>query len=172
MTPQEKIAMLRAKAAANRAKMEQPKETKETSDEETKADDRHSDTDTGTDSNTGAVCVVGDQAGSNSVVPANTSLCVDSGTQPLTAYEPFKMKLAELSQALEEEIPGFALLLRDIHREMQRDPNVVTIMTPDEIGSIVKGLTKHMDITIVPAKTASGRAKAGSRTQPLTADDL
>lgn len=165
MTPQEKIAMLRAKAAANRAKMENP-------NEETKTDDRDSDTDTGTDSNTGAVRVVGDQTRTDSVVPANTSLCVDSGTQPLTEYEPFKMKLAELSQALEEEIPGFALLLRDIHREMQKDPNVVTIMTPDEIGSIVKGLTKHMDITIVPAKTASGRAKAGPRTQPLTADDL
>lgn len=164
MTPQEKIAMLRAKAAANRAKMEQPKETKEIPSEQ--------DTSTGADSNTAVACVVGDQAGTDSVVPADTSLCVDNGTQPLTEYEPFKMKLAELSQALEEEIPGFALLLRDIHREMQKDPNVVTIMTPDEIGTVVKGLTKHMDITIVPAKTASGRAKAGSRTQPLTADDL
>ena len=82
-------------------------------------------------------------------------------------YEPFKMKLAELEQQLNEQVPGFATTLRDIHREMATDPNVVTILSDEEISIIVQGLARHMDTTVVVAKKSSSK-----RTQPLTIDEL
>lgn len=82
-------------------------------------------------------------------------------------YEPFKMKLAELEQQLEDNVPGYAHTLRDLHREMAQDPNVVTILTEDEISIIVKGVGKHMDTTVVVAKKTSLK-----RTQPIQLDEL
>lgn len=86
-------------------------------------------------------------------------------------YANFKMKLGELEDKLNEQVPGFAFLLKEIHQSLSNDPNVVTIMSEDEIGIVVAGLSRHMDVTITPAKSGSGRSKSG-RTQPISADDL
>ncbi len=82
-------------------------------------------------------------------------------------YEPFKMKLAELEQQLEDQVPGFAFTLRDIHRTLAQDANIITILSEDEISLIVKGLARQMDTTVVVAKKSSTK-----RTQPVNADDL
>lgn len=82
-------------------------------------------------------------------------------------YEPFKMKLAELEQQLEGQVPGFATTLRDIHRELARDVNIVTILSQKEIALIVSGLARHMDTTVVVAKKSSSR-----KTQPILVDEL
>lgn len=82
-------------------------------------------------------------------------------------YEPFKIKLAELEDQLENQVPGFAFTLRDIHRTMAQDANVVTVLSEAEISIIVKGLARHMDTTVVVAKKGSTK-----RTQPVNADDL
>jgi hypothetical protein len=86
-------------------------------------------------------------------------------------YEQFKMKLATLEQQLNDQVPDFASTLRDVHRELSNDSNIVTILSPAEIGLIVSGLAKHTYTTIVPAKNSSGKSKGG-RTQPVSADDL
>lgn len=82
-------------------------------------------------------------------------------------YEPFKMKLAELEQQLEDQVPGFAFTLRDIHRTLGSDANVITVLSEDEISIIVKGLARQMDTTVVVAKKSSTK-----RTQPVNADEL
>lgn len=82
-------------------------------------------------------------------------------------YEQFKMKLAELEQQLEEQVPGYVNTLRDIHREMAQDVNIVTILAEEEISIIVKGLARNMDTTVVAAKKTSTK-----RTQPIQLDEL
>lgn len=193
MTPQERIKYLREKAAANREKLNEAKKTTETSKQSTtvsvsdiqlpgNVDSRPSPgTEVSVISNsqvTGVEVTKNDSSdsGMGSLVPSNelasgsTGSGVSTGSDVLLSaeYEPFKMKLAELQQALENEVPDFPLLLRDIHRTMSDDPNVVTIMTPEEIGTVVAGLSRHTNTTIVTAKPT----KTAKRTQPLTADDL
>lgn len=82
-------------------------------------------------------------------------------------YEPFKLKLAELEQQLDDEVKDFSLTLRDLHRTMSQDPNVVTVLSPEEISIIVKGLARHMDNTVIVAKKTSSK-----KTQPIVVDDL
>lgn len=85
-------------------------------------------------------------------------------------YEPLKLKMRELEAQLEAQIPGFALTLRDIHQFIAKDPNAVTILTEEEIGTIVSGLERHSGLTIVASKTP-GKSK-GTKSQPVTADML
>lgn len=82
-------------------------------------------------------------------------------------YIPFKHKLMELEEALDQESSDFAQLLREIYNNMSTDQNVVTILSPQEIGLIVKGFIKHTDTTITTAKPKSTR-----RTQPVSIDDI
>lgn len=110
------------------------------------------------------------QTNSPKIIQA-TPTSVVTGTESSGPYNVFKMKLAELEQKLLAEDKDYPFLLRDIHITMREDPNVVTVLTDEEIGLIVSGLSKHVGTTITPAKSGSGRSKSG-RTQPINADDL
>ena len=79
------------------------------------------------------------------------------------------MKLAELETALKTGDPQFSYRLRDIHQTLRTDPEIVTILSEEEIGLIVAGCCKHTDITIV---AASSKSKTGKKSQPITADML
>lgn len=90
--------------------------------------------------------------------PTNTAPAVE---------HPLSMKVAELGQLLEAANPGYSLLLRDIHASLKNDPELVTVLSDEEIGQIMKGLLSHTDTTIAAtSKSKSG----GKRTQPVTAD--
>jgi hypothetical protein len=78
--------------------------------------------------------------------------------------------MSELQDALDNSMPGFAHILKDIHDSLRADPDVVTILTDEEIAVIVKGLEKHSNIIVTPAK-AKKAASAKSKT-PISADDL
>jgi len=77
-------------------------------------------------------------------------------------------KMAELEQALETNLPGFAHILKDIHSTLQADPEVVTILQPEEIAVVVRGLEKHAAIIVTPAKAK----KASKSKTPISASDL
>lgn len=81
---------------------------------------------------------------------------------------PLAMEMAELTSALEAQVPGFATILKKIHSHLQKDPNVVTLLSDEEIGTIVAGLEKHTNVAIV-APTA---VKAAKKKQPVSLDDL
>lgn len=84
--------------------------------------------------------------------------------------ERIRDKMSELQEALDNNVPGFAHILKDIHDNIRADPDSVTILTDEEIAVIVKGLEKHAHIVVTPAKAkkaASNKSKA-----PIGADDL
>lgn len=82
--------------------------------------------------------------------------------------ELFKERLASLSNALisntNEALPR---VLADIKAAIIADPDCVTIMTPEEIGMIVSGMSKQKGIVIVKA-TAK---KTGASLKALAAQD-
>ena len=87
---------------------------------------------------------------------------------------PLVMEFAELSQALDNKDPEFKIILRKIHQQLGKDPDLVTQMTEDEIGLLVGGMIVFANAEIVePAKVKSVKAKvAAAKKQVISADDL
>jgi len=73
---------------------------------------------------------------------------VTSGIDP--AYE-VREKLAQLEESLLQATPNIATLLRDIHRTLKADPDIVTILSESEVSVLVNGLKKHTNIEIAVA---------------------
>jgi len=82
----------------------------------------------------------------------------------------FKEFLLELEGKLNAKIPSFAYQLRDIHAKMKADPSVVTAMSDEEIGLVIKGLALMKNEVIAP-KSETGGKRASSK-KVVTVDML
>lgn len=80
-----------------------------------------------------------------------------------------KEKLAQLEQALVSSSPNMASLLREIHKHLKSDPDVVTILTEDDCAVLVRGLKKQTSADIATKAIAGTRAKSAKN---LTLEDL
>lgn len=104
--------------------------------------------------------------------------CIDSNStlpnQPSPSTHPLAMQFAELEQALDSTDPAFKTKLRDIHRHLGQDPDLVTQMTEAEIALVVKGLVIFANAEIVePAKAKTVKAAtAAAKKKVISADDL
>lgn len=84
------------------------------------------------------------------------------------AYQ-VKEKLAALEQALLSGTPNMPTLLRDIHSNLKSDPDLVTILSPEDCSVIVAGLKKQTNTVIATKAIKKSPKKALSK---LTVDDL
>lgn len=87
-------------------------------------------------------------------------------------YYDIKLKLKELEEALEYEIPGFIQSLHTIHKAMQEDPNIITIFSDEEIGLVFRALQKHTEVTITTTAPKSTKRTQTANSAPLTAADF
>lgn len=78
-------------------------------------------------------------------------------------------KLAQLEEALISATPNMPTLLRDIHRSLKADPDVVTILTEEECCILVKGLKKQTSTEIA---TSAVKKKPKKALKNLTVSDL
>lgn len=85
-----------------------------------------------------------------------------------TAFE-VREKLAQLEEALLEQTPNMPVLLRDIHRELKSDPDIVTLLSDEECAILVKGLKKQTSTEIATKAVKKSTKKAASK---ITIDDL
>lgn len=84
-----------------------------------------------------------------------------------------KDKIAEMNTALLSAHPTMPILLRDIHNHLRRDPELVTIISEEEIGMIVNGLKQQTKTALVTATVKTSKTAAGKKTiAKLTVDDL
>lgn len=79
-----------------------------------------------------------------------------------------KEKLAQLEEALLEATPNMPVLLRDIHRELKADPDVVTLLSEEECAILVRGLKKQTSTEIATKAVKSTKKPA----KKITVDDL
>jgi hypothetical protein len=86
----------------------------------------------------------------------------------MTPYEQIQEKIAAVEAALTDTIPGWENHLREIHRILKKDEELVTQLKEEEIAVIVQGLSKRTGIEI-QTKAASKPRKALKQT---TVDDL
>lgn len=86
-------------------------------------------------------------------------------TEPVTLTKssrnhPLVREMEELEASLEQNVPGFVTILRDIHKKLAADPLTVTLLSREERGTIVKGMTRHANITIATkAVSKTSRSK-------------
>jgi len=67
-------------------------------------------------------------------------------------------KLASLEAALLQDTPGMPELLRDIHRTLKADPDVVTLLSEEECSILVQGL-KQVTKTEIATKAVKKKPK-------------
>lgn len=84
------------------------------------------------------------------------------------AYQ-IQEKLAALEEALNSNIPNIASLLRDIHTQLKKDTDLVTLLTEEECSILVRGLKKQTATEIATAALKGSRKKPLSKT---TINDL
>lgn len=97
---------------------------------------------------------------------------VPSATPPAPlstqAYQ-IKEKLLELEASLLTATPNMPTLLRTIHSQLKKDPDLVTILTEEECAILVNGLKKQTATAIATVAPKKASKKAMSK---LTVDDL
>ena len=86
----------------------------------------------------------------------------------------FLHKLADLEEKLRASAPGYESLLFSIHKQLSSDEQLVHLLTDEQIGIIVAGLTKRKSIVLadIGKKTTSNTKIGGKRLKDFTLEDL
>lgn len=87
---------------------------------------------------------------------------------PNQAFE-VQEKLCQLEEALLAGTPNMPTLLRDIHRTLKRDHDIVTLLSDEECSILVRGLKKQTATVIA---TSAAKKSGGKALKRLTVDDL
>lgn len=85
-------------------------------------------------------------------------------------FDQIQMKMAELEQSLENDLPNYQMLLATIHKEIAEQPEIVYKLNDEQIATIITGLGKihKVEITDVKDKKPITR-KMGTK---LSEDDV
>jgi hypothetical protein len=84
-----------------------------------------------------------------------------------------KAKIAELNTLILSAHPTMPILLRDIHTQIRRDPELVTVISEEEIGMIVNGLKVQTNTALVTQTVKSAKSAATKKAlSKISADDL
>lgn len=93
--------------------------------------------------------------------------------EALPALDYLKTKISELQGLLEKAAPGYEGLLFHIHKNLAENPDVNFLLSEEEVGTVVLGLSKKKGIVLAEAAKKSGnRTPSGKKLSDLTADDL
>lgn len=87
----------------------------------------------------------------------------------MSASEQVIEQIETLRSQLLANNPGMPMMLRTIHTALKKDPEIVTLLSDEQIGIIVNGLMKQTQTAIV---SASVKAPAKKALKALTVDDL
>lgn len=77
--------------------------------------------------------------------------------------------IADLQDKLLSAHPEMPVLLRKIHQQLKKDPECVTLLSDEQIGVIVNGLSKQTATIIATSLAKGGKGKA---IKNLGVDDL
>ena len=87
----------------------------------------------------------------------------------LSAHEAISIKIQELYDAVQKTLPNMPTLLRDIHSNLKQDPELVTLLSPEEVSIIVSGLSKQTQTTITTSILSGSKGKALKK---ISVDDI
>lgn len=87
----------------------------------------------------------------------------------MTPIEQLKEKVLSLQTALLSQHPNMPILLREIHTALKADPEIVTLMSEEEIAVVVSGLKVQTQTQILAAVAKKG---TGPKLKKVTEMDL
>lgn len=87
----------------------------------------------------------------------------------MSTHTEILIKLAELEDSIKQSHPSMPTLLRDIHRNLQRDPEIVTLLTPAQVALVVRGLSIQTQTTITTSITSGSKGKSLKK---ISLDDI
>lgn len=87
----------------------------------------------------------------------------------MTQAEQLQEQIALLKEALVTSNPGMPTMLRTIHKHLAADKDIVTLLTPEEVGAVVAGLMKQTNTIIA---TAAVKSSGKKKSAPVSLDDL
>jgi hypothetical protein len=87
----------------------------------------------------------------------------------MTPHQIIQLKITELQEALISSHPSMPTLLRDIHQSLKQDPDVVTILSAEEVAIIVSGLSKQTQTTIATSILSGSKGKSLKK---ISVDDI
>ena len=82
------------------------------------------------------------------------------------------MKLDELQQMLQTAHPAMPRLLRDVHRELLKDPELVHLLKPEQTAVYVSAAQRLANITIVAAATKKSTTGRGKSLKDIGLEDI
>ena len=86
-----------------------------------------------------------------------------------TSHEAISIKIAELYEAVQQTLPNMPTLLRDIHQNLKQDPEIVTLLSPEQVSIIVSGLSKQTQTTIISSVISGSKGKSLKK---ISVDDI
>lgn len=86
-----------------------------------------------------------------------------------TQHEAISIKIAELYNSVQSSLPNMPTLLRDIHSNLKQDPELVTLLTPEQVSIIVSGLSKQTQTTITTSILSGSKGKSLKK---ISVDDI
>lgn len=103
---------------------------------------------------------------------AQAAPTVAAGVQPVTLgnAEQIISRIAELRTSLANQLPGYERLLQVIHTAIAKDPDVAHVLSEEDVGTIVSGLSLKKSIVLVEASKKS--SSSSKKLSKLTVDDL
>lgn len=87
----------------------------------------------------------------------------------MTPHETLSLKIAELDAAIKSDTPRMPTLLREIHQNLAQDPEIVTLLSPTDVATIISGLSKQTNTTIITQIVTGNKGKKLSQ---LSLDDI
>jgi hypothetical protein len=93
---------------------------------------------------------------------------------PLGSADVLISRISELQEKLQAVAPGYEHLLHTIHTMLHKDPDMVHMLSEEQIGVIVSGLSRRKNIVIAEPEKAGKRTKtaSGKSIKDLDLDDL
>lgn len=94
-----------------------------------------------------------------------------STTENTIAFQ-LREKVTALEDAMLHLHPTMPYLLREIHTQLRADPELVTTLSDEEVGCLVRGL-KLQTNTIIAAKVVKeSKASSGKKLAATSVDDI
>jgi hypothetical protein len=86
-----------------------------------------------------------------------------------TQHEAISIKIQELYASVQSTLPNMPTLLRDIHANLRQDPELVTLLTAEQVSIIVSGLSKQTQTTITTSILSGSKGKSLKK---ISVDDI
>ena len=87
----------------------------------------------------------------------------------MTPHESMSLKIAELGASVQAKLPNMPTILRDIHTILKNDHELVSVLSPEQIGVIVSGLSLQTQTTITTSVLSGGKGKSLKK---ISVDDI